>query len=74
MSEDKKQNPGSNPILLDPDRFVTRDLCKAYHRTVDQKFETTNQKIDGLRNTIVTGLSIATAIISLIVVVMNSLR
>ncbi len=41
---------------------------------MDARFQTIDQKIDGLRNTIVTGLSIATAIISIIVIAINLVR
>ncbi len=58
--------------------FITCELCAAYRvgcqKTLDARFQTIDQKIDGLRNTIVTGLSIATAIISLIVIAINLVR
>lgn len=49
-----------------PKEFVSADLCAAYRETV-------NSKIDGLRNTIIVGLSIATTIISILVLATNLL-
>jgi len=48
----------------DDPEVVTPELCKAYRDAI-------KAEIKGLRNTIVTSVSISTAIISIIILVMN---
>ena len=55
----------------DPSDGISPELCRAYRETVSQRFETIEQKIDGLRGTFITSISIAAFIISIIVVVAN---
>lgn len=44
--------------------IITPELCEAYRAVLDEK-------IIGLRNTIITGLAVSTAIISIIVTIVN---
>lgn len=55
----------------DPEGYVTTELCEAYRQTVSEQMGRIEERVDGLRNTIITGLSIATAIMSLVVLVTN---
>lgn len=57
-----------------PGRVVSIELCQAYRETVDSKLVVLDEKINGLRNTIVTGLAISTSVVSIVVVVMNLLK
>ena len=59
MSEDK------NKTHNDPE-YITKELCLAYRETI-------RAEIKGLRNTIIVGLSISTAIISIIVTLIQLL-
>jgi len=57
--------------------IVTLDLCKAYRKAIETKIDgiekTLSEKIKGIRNTIIVGLSISTAVISVIVAILNLL-
>ena len=63
----------------DPDdsSIVTLDLCEAYRKAIETKIDgiekTLSEKIKGIRNTIIVGLSISTAVISVIVAILNLL-
>ena len=59
-TDDKKDNPG-NP------GHITAELCEAYRETVTAQMGKLEERIDGVKNTIVLGLSITTTIISLII-------
>jgi hypothetical protein len=48
----------------DPPGYVTMDLCRAYRETLEEK-------ITGIRNQIVGALAISTAVISLIMYLLN---
>jgi len=71
--KEKKNNPHNNP---DPP-VVTIDLCKAYRKAIETKIDgveqTLSEKIKSIRNTIIVGLSISTAVISIIVAILNLL-
>ena len=57
--------------------IVTLDLCEAYREAIETKIDgiekTLSEKIKGIRNTIIVGLSISTAVISVIVAILNLL-
>ena len=55
IMKNEKDNPHN-----DPPAFVTDKLCEAYRESI-------KAEIRGLKNTVIVGLSISTAIISLIV-------
>ena len=63
MSQEMEQLEMGNEkeVKDDPENpsFVTPDLCKAHRETLEAK-------ISGARNTIIVGLSISTAVISII--------
>ena len=65
----EKNNPSSDP--------VTMELCQAYRKTIETKIDgiekALSEKIKGLRNTILLGLSISTTVISIIVAILNLL-
>jgi len=54
----------------DDDSYITPDLCEAYRKTVETKIDgvttTLTEKINGLRSTIIVGISISTAVISIV--------
>lgn len=69
-----KKEKKNNPSTDDP---VTMELCQAYRKTMETKIDsiekTLSEKIKGLRNTILLGLSISTAVISIVVAILNLL-
>jgi hypothetical protein len=69
MEESLETSISNNPD--NPSEVISPELCRAYRETVSQRFETIEQKIDGLRGTFITSISIAAFIISTIVVVAN---
>jgi len=59
------------PILIP----VDKSLCDAYRKgcqeTIQARMQNLETKIDGLRSTIVTGLSISTSVIAIVLVIVN---
>jgi len=73
MNKKEKKN---NPDPPDPP-VITMDLCEAYRKAMETKIDgiekTLSEKIKSIRNTIIVGLSISTAIISIVVTILNLL-
>ena len=69
--KERKNNPNPDPPV------VTIDLCEAYRKAIETKIDgiekTLSEKIKSIRNTIIVGLSISTAIISIVVTILNLL-
>jgi len=65
---EKRSNP--NPV-------ITAELCEAYRKVLEERItgieRNLTEKINGIKNTIILGLSISTAVISLIVALLNML-
>jgi len=53
-----------NKTHNDPPEYITKELCFAYRESI-------RAEIKGVKNTIIVGLSISTAIISLIVTLLQ---
>jgi len=66
--------PEDPPNPADP---VTIELCEAYRKVLEERItgmeKSLTEKINGIKNTIILGLSISTAVISLIVALLNML-
>lgn len=54
-----------------PGIYVTQELCAAYRQTLEEKFKTTEEKIEALRNLFIGAISLSTVIISLVMYLLS---